>query len=197
VPIYGHRLLAAHLAEYEGPRLAAWRADPAGEPERDWDDVRITPPTRSVTTRQSLTVGDRLVDLHPAGPGHTDTDLFLHVPDCQTWIVGDIVEASGPPMYGSGCYPLDLPGQLAELLEQLRDTDVIVPGHGPVVDRGFVAAQLVEVDLLAQQLRAAHLAGDTIAQALADLERWPFPVDGLGLAAQRAFETLDLNEHAG
>jgi glyoxylase-like metal-dependent hydrolase (beta-lactamase superfamily II) len=197
LPIYGHRLLVAHLDEYERPRLAAWRADPAGEPERDWEDVRITPPTHPVATRQSVTVGDRLIDLHPAGPGHTDTDLILHVPDCHTWIVGDIVEASGPPMYGSGCYPLDLPDQLAGLLEQLQDGDVIVPGHGPVVDRAFVAAQLVAVDRLAQQLRAAHRAGDTIAQVLADPERWPFPVDGLGLAAQRAFQALDQNEHGG
>jgi glyoxylase-like metal-dependent hydrolase (beta-lactamase superfamily II) len=195
VPIYGHRLLPAHLEEHEGPRLAAWRANPAGEPERGWDDVRITPPTCLVATKLTLTVGGRLVDLHPADPGHTDTDLFLHVPDSHVWIVGDIVEASGPPMYGSGCYPLDLPGQLAGLLAQLEDGDVIVPGHGTVVDRVFVAAQMIEVDRLAQQLRASYLAGDTVAQALEDPERWPFPVEGLGLAVQRAFQALGQAEH--
>ena len=197
VPIYGHRLLPAHLDDYEGPRLAAWRANPAGEPERDWDDVRITPPTHSVSSKLTLTVGDRLVDLHPAGPGHTDNDLFLHVPDSQAWIVGDIVEASGPPIYGSGCYPLDLPGQLAGLLERLEDGDVIVPGHGPVVDRAFVAAQLTEVSRFAEQLRAAHLAGDTVEQALENPERWPFPVDGLELAVERAFQFLNQNRGSG
>ena len=49
---------------------------------------------------------------HPALPGHTDTDLVVHVPDADTWVVGDVIEASGSPMFGSGCYPLEFPGSL-------------------------------------------------------------------------------------
>jgi glyoxylase-like metal-dependent hydrolase (beta-lactamase superfamily II) len=48
----------------------------------------------------AATVGQRAVNLLPLGPGHTDTDLLVHVPDARTWIVGDVVEASGPPVYG-------------------------------------------------------------------------------------------------
>ena len=131
VPIYGHHRLPAHLDQYERPRLAAWHHDPDGEPERDWHDVRITPPTCLVAASRTLTVGERPVDLHPLGAGHTDTDLVLHVPDSRAWIVGDVVEASGPPMYGSGRFPLGLPRQLAGLLDELEDGDVVVPGHGP------------------------------------------------------------------
>ncbi len=191
VPIYGHHRLPAHLDQYERPRLAAWHHDPDGEPERDWHDVRITPPTCLVAASRTLTVGERPVDLHPLGAGHTDTDLVLHVPDSRAWIVGDVVEASGPPMYGSGCFPLGLPRQLAVLLDELEDGDVVVPGHGPLVDRGFVASQLTEVEQLAQQLRLAHRAGDTVEQALADQGRWPFPVDGLELAIHRGYLALD------
>lgn len=131
IPIIGHQLLPAHLDRYERPRLAAWRADPSGEPDRDWEQVRITPPTRLVNSTVTLQVGTRVVELWPMGPGHTDTDLIVQVADAHTWIVGDVVEASGPPMYGSGCYPLELPRQLEELLAEVTENDVIVPDTDP------------------------------------------------------------------
>lgn len=191
VAIIGHHRLPAHLDRYERPRLAAWRAGGGEEPARDWEEVQITPPTQLVGARQPLQIGHRTVDLQPLSPGHTDTDLVVQVPDACSWIVGDVVEASGPPMYGSGCFPLQHPDQLGSLLAQLRDDDVIVPGHGPLVDRAFVEDQLAEVVRLAEQLRLAHRAGETVEQALADNARWPFPVDGLGLAVRRAYKFLD------
>lgn len=191
VPIIGHHRLPAHLDEYERPRLAAWHSGSGNEPDRDWHALRITPPTQLVHARQLLQIGDRSVELQPLGAGHTDTDLVVHVADARCWIVGDVVEASGPPMYGSGCFPLQHPDQLGALLAQLDDEDVVVPGHGPVVDRAFVEAQRADVVRLAEQLRAAHRSGTTVEQALADPTRWPFPVDMLELAVRRAFAQLD------
>lgn len=191
VPVYGHRLLPTHLDQYERPRLAAWRAGTGGEPDRGWQDLRVTGPTHLVATRQPLQVGDRTVELYPLGRGHTDTDLVVHVPDAHAWIVGDVVEASGPPMYGSGCFPLELPHQLAFLLGEIQTTDVVVPGHGPVVDWTFIESQHAEVERLAQQIRLAKLRGDTVEQALANQDHWPFPVQGLELALQRGYLALD------
>ena len=191
VTIVGHHRLPAHLDQYERPRVAAWRAGSGEEPARDWETLEITPPTRLVETRRPLQVGRRTVELQPLGPGHTDTDLVLHVPDARCWIVGDVVEASGPPMYGSGCFPLQHPDQLDALLAQLGDDDVVVAGHGPTVDRAFVEAQRADVVRFAEQLRAAHHSGQTVEQALADPTRWPFPVDMLELAVRRAFAVLD------
>ena len=159
VPVYGHHRLPAHLDEHERPRLGAWWAGTGGEPDRDWADVRVTPPTHLVASPRVVHVGGRPVRLHPLGRGHTDTDLVVHVPDADVWIVGDVVETAGPPVYGSGCFPLDLPHQLAELLALLAPGDVVVPGHGPVVDRDAVRAQHAEVEELARQVRAAHRAG--------------------------------------
>ena len=190
VPVYAHHLLPAHLDRYERPRLLAWQEGTGGEPERDWADLQITPPTRLVASTELLHVGGRSVQLHALGPGHTDTDLVVHVPDARAWIVGDVVEASGPPMYGSGCFPLDLPDQLAFLLDQVGQVDVVVPGHGPVVNRDFVRAQHAEVEDLAQQIREAQRRGDTVEQALSDQDRWPFPVQALELAVQRGYLAL-------
>ena len=191
VAIYGHHLLPAHLDQYERPRLAAWRAQSAHEPPRDWHDVVLTPPTHLVASRGFLQLRDRVVELIPLGPGHTDTDLVIRVCGADIWIVGDIVEASGPPMYGSGCYPLELPGTLRRLLDEIGASSQVVPGHGPVVDRDFALAQLADVTAMAAHLRAAHDSGATVQEALASQATWPFPVDGLQLAVSRAFAALD------
>jgi hypothetical protein len=97
-------------------------------------------------------------------------------------------------MYGSGCFPLDLPHQLALLLDEVREGDVVVPGHGPVVDRAFLEAQHAEVARLAEQIRLARRRGDTAAEALTQQGDWPFPVEGLRLAVDRGYPALDAGD---
>lgn len=189
--IHGHAGIAAHFERYEGPRLAAWRADPTREPGRRWHDVRLVPPTHPVERMTRLDVGGRIVELRPQPPAHTDTDLVLFVPDAGTWIVGDLVEESGPPMYGSGSYPLDWPGVLEGLVAGMRAGDVVVPGHGQVVDRAFVARQAAGLAEIARRFREAHDAGRSTAEALAAHAEWPVPIDGLGGAVERAYAALD------
>jgi glyoxylase-like metal-dependent hydrolase (beta-lactamase superfamily II) len=191
VPIYGHHLLPAHLDQYEGPRLEAWRSGRGNELTRDWDDVVITPPTHLVRTRQQYRLGARRLELIPLSPGHTDTDLVVHVPDADTWVVGDVIEASGPPMFGSGCYPLEFPGSLRQLLSEISPADTIVPGHGPLVDRSFAFAQLTDITDLAARLRALHRSKATQHQALTAIQAVPSPrVNGLELAVARAYSSL-------
>lgn len=195
VPIYGHHLLPAHLDAYERPRLAAWQNGSGNEPARDWEQVVITPPTHLVAARQPLQLGDRSVELVPLGRGHTDNDLVVRVTDAHTWIVGDVVEASGPPMFGSGCFPLDLPGTLESLLEEIEPADVIIPGHGPPVGRDFVVDQVADLAAMATRLRALHASGATVEECLATQDGWPFPVDGLELAVTRGFTSLGSGDH--
>jgi len=52
--IHGHAGIAAHFERYEGPRLAAWRADHTREPGRRWHDVRLVAPTHPVSQATSL-----------------------------------------------------------------------------------------------------------------------------------------------
>lgn len=157
--IYGHHRVPAHLAEHEGPRLAAWRTDPAAQPQHAWADVEIVAPDVLLQEPVTLDVGGRTVRLVPLAPGHTDTDVVVHVPDAATWIVGDVVEESGPPMYGSGSFPFGWPDVLDALAAQMGDGDVVVPGHGAVVDRAFVRAQARTLRQVADGVRAGVLAG--------------------------------------
>ncbi|WP_164520371.1 MBL fold metallo-hydrolase [Specibacter cremeus] len=152
--IYGHRDIVRHWRDYEGPRLAAWRRDPTWEPDKAWGDVILTAPTDLIDDALDVDLGSRTVHLVALPPGHTDTDVVVHIQDAGVWVVGDVVEESGPPMFGSGCFPALWPRQLDHLLGLLGDGDIVLPGHGRPVDKSFVATQRREVAALAR----AHIA---------------------------------------
>ncbi len=64
---------------------------------------------------------------------------------------GDLVEEGAPPSFGDA-FPLDWPATLGQLLDASGEGQV-VPGHGEVVDRDFVAAQLADIAFLAEMAR--------------------------------------------
>lgn len=118
----------AHLEAYERPLLDDLIARGV-EPVDDWRDVVITPPDVLIDDQATLDVGDRGVDLLHLGRGHTDNDLVISVPDARAWLVGDLVEESGPPMYGSGSFPLEWPTTVGRLLRRITADAIVVPGH--------------------------------------------------------------------
>ncbi|GAA1515352.1 MBL fold metallo-hydrolase [Agromyces terreus] len=189
--IHGHAAIGEHFAAYEGPRLAAWRADRSREPDRRWDRVVLTPPTHPVDRATGLDLGGRTAELRPQPAAHTDTDLVLLLPAERVWIVGDLVEESGPPMYGSGSYPLARPVVLERLLDEMRPGDLVVPGHGAVVGPDFVARQAGDLRLIAERLIVAHGAGLEEGAALAAHDDWPFDIAALVGAVERAYAALD------
>jgi glyoxylase-like metal-dependent hydrolase (beta-lactamase superfamily II) len=174
--IYGHHLIPRHFREHEGPRLAAVQADPSLESDKRWADVMLTPPGSLIETRRTVTPGGRTIELIPLDPGHTDTDLAVLVPDCRVWLLGDIIEQSGPPMFGSGSFPLAWPDVLAGLLRAIEPGDIVVPGHGTVVDREFVVRQQAALQTVADTIRSSHAAGTSVDDLAADHELfalWP------------------------
>lgn len=197
IPIYGHVRVPAHLEVYEAPMLADWLVR-GEEPVEEWTAVRITEPTVLVGQELRLVVGDRVVDLLHLGRGHTDNDLVLQVPDAAAWLVGDLVEESGPPMYGSGCFPLEWPGTCADLADLLAAADVVVPGHGSPVSRAFVQAQQAQLAAVADLVAELHAAGVPEDQAReAGAGRWALPPEGLGPAIREAYATLGPPSLAG
>lgn len=190
VPIYGHERVPAHLDAYERPMLAAWVAG-GEEPVEEWAEVVITPPTVLVGDHHRLVVGDRVVELLHLGRGHTDNDIVLHVPDASAWLVGDLVEESGPPMYGSGCFPLEWPGTCAALAGRLTADDVVVPGHGRPVDRVFVVEQQGALADVASRISDLYAAGVPVGEARRAGGAWPLEQDGLDLAVEAGYAALE------
>ncbi len=191
VPIYGHSLVPRHLAEHEAATLAEWVATGNG-PVEGLEEVRITPPDRLVGDMSQLDLGDRAVHMLHLGRGHTDGDLVLQVPDAACWVVGDLLEESGPPAYGSDSFPMEWPDTLATLLNRTGDDATLVPGHGRAVGRPFAERQHADVRVVAELITELHVAGVDVSDALgAGDGRWPFPANGLADAVRLGYQALD------
>ncbi|WP_406286879.1 MBL fold metallo-hydrolase [Embleya sp. NBC_00896] len=137
--VWGHAALPAYLERYAD-------AGRASGIEHGFDvdlmnAARIVPPTRLVPTGDAVTVdlGGREVVLYAPGRGHTDNDLVVHVPDCGVLIAGDMVEESGPPLFGSDAFAAEWSDSLGRV--RALDASVWLPGHGAVVDEDFVVRQ--------------------------------------------------------
>ena len=196
-PIYGHERVPAHLVEYEEPMLADWISRGV-EPVADWREVIITPPTHLIGEGTMLDLGGRAAELVHLGRGHTDNDLLVHLPDAATWLVGDLLEESGPPMYGSGCFPLDWPETIGTLRERLVENAVLVPGHGAAVGPAFAASQQAELQDVANLIREMQASGVPADLALAEGgDRWPYPPDQLASAVSQGYLQLGSSGSSG
>ncbi|GAA0317015.1 MBL fold metallo-hydrolase [Actinoallomurus spadix] len=182
-PRWGHASLPRYLAETARPMLA--REFP-GWAEKVETDLLLAP-DRLVTGRAELDLGDRVAELRYFGPGHTDGDLVVWVPDARCAFTGDLIEQSGPPSYGADSFPLEWPATLTALLETVDG--VLVPGHGAPVDHAFAARQRAEIDLVARRVRETHAEGLDVEEALA-AGGWPYPAETLREAVRRGHDHL-------
>jgi glyoxylase-like metal-dependent hydrolase (beta-lactamase superfamily II) len=189
-PIYGHELVPAHLDAYERPMLAELIA--AGEePAGEWREVVITPPAVLVAGAMTLDLGGTVAELLYLGRGHTDNDLLVHLPASGVWLTGDLVEESGPPVYGPDSFPLDWPATMGRLQAALSEGDLLVPGHGAVVGPAFAAAQREQLTAVAALITELHAAGVPADRAVAQGGgRWPFPAGGLAEAVRNGYGQL-------
>ncbi|MFD5395517.1 MBL fold metallo-hydrolase [Streptomyces sp. NPDC127097] len=105
----------------------------------------LVAPHHHVHDQLTVELGDRQVLLANVGPGHTAHDLAVLVPgrggSPEIVFCGDLVEESGEPQAGPDALPQRWPGALDRLLALGGEDARYVPGHGAVVDAGFVRAQ--------------------------------------------------------
>ncbi|HYJ69118.1 MAG TPA: MBL fold metallo-hydrolase [Nocardioidaceae bacterium] len=189
VPIVAHEAVSVAW-EADAERIHARYADAADDPLRE--EVLATEavaPTETFSSVWAVDLGDRLVELVHPGRGHTDGDIVIRVPDADVVYAGDLVESSAPPMYGTDSFPLDWPDTLDMVIGLLTSDSVVVPGHGPSVDRDFVQQQRGEVVDIAEQIRVLATTGVSVDDALAR-GTWPYPSDHLANAVRRGYASL-------
>jgi glyoxylase-like metal-dependent hydrolase (beta-lactamase superfamily II) len=127
------------------------------------------PPLPDATAPAELDLGGRSVDLLDLGPGHTDHDLVVHVPDAGVVFAGDLVEQGAPPDFGDAVvarWPTTVTALLA------LGPRVVVPGHGDPTGPAEVAEQRDRLVQIAA-LHAAVARGELVPAA-AD-RRSPYP----------------------
>lgn len=186
-PIWGHeRCVQALRLRGEAMRREAQEACP--ELAEGLAEVVITPPTQSFSQSQTLTPNGRTVELRYLGRGHTDNDIVVFVPDAGVLFAGDLVEESGPPVFDDA-FPLEWPDTAAALLAMAQGP--VVPGHGEVVDRAFVAAQQRDLAEVARLAVERHHAGMSVQMAAA--RGGPFPRPVLESAFARVWPGLELS----
>jgi len=196
VPVHAHEAAAAALPGALAAVRAEVAASPADTPHRtELLDSLADPllPDHTFSSVAVLDVGDRAVELVHPGRGHTAGDLVVVVPDADVLLAGDLVESSdrdtATPGLGPDSFPLEWPLTLDFVLQLLGPATVVVPGHGPTVDRDFVLEQRADLGVVAETARDLAGRGVPVDDALA-AAAWPFPVEHLAHAVRRAYEQL-------
>ncbi|HEX4702634.1 MAG TPA: MBL fold metallo-hydrolase [Pseudonocardiaceae bacterium] len=136
-------------------------------------------PSKLFRDRVELSVGGRRVVLAYFGPGHTDNDIVVQVPDAGVVFAGDLIEQGAPPAFADA-FPAAWPTAVDGILG-LAPT-VVLPGHGEPVDVEFVTAQRAELALMAQLCVDVVTDRRTLADATL---RSPYPADVLHTAVER------------
>jgi glyoxylase-like metal-dependent hydrolase (beta-lactamase superfamily II) len=155
VEIWSHqgcRDVLAREGQFQQEFAAGWFRESGRNADADAvGDVDLALPDHLFASSAELDLGGRQVHLRHPGRGHTDHDVVVDVPDAGVTIVGDLVEEGSPPSF-EHAYPLDWPVTLTGLLPLLHPA--VVPGHGDVVDPGFVAEQRDDLAAVADAARA-------------------------------------------
>lgn len=102
----------------------------------DFASVAHTPAKRAFESTHELVVGGRPIHLYELGPAHTQGDLIVHVPDAGVIFAGDLLFIGVTPVMWAG--PLDNWLRGLDLIENL-EADILVPGHGPLIDSSGVS----------------------------------------------------------
>ncbi|MFD7261828.1 MBL fold metallo-hydrolase [Streptomyces sp. NPDC059874] len=140
--VYGAVGLAAVLSTGREQLRASAVRHGLAETEAAEAVEQLVLPRHPVSGEWTLDLGGVQVLLANVGPGHTGHDLAVFVPgEDEVVFCGDLVEESGDPQAGRDAIPAQWPAALDRLLSLGGDDALYVPGHGAVVDAGFVRAQ--------------------------------------------------------
>ncbi|MDJ0769730.1 MAG: MBL fold metallo-hydrolase [Ilumatobacter sp.] len=134
--------------------------------EFEFDGIELRLPNRTFEGRLDLDVGGRLVELIEVGPAHTAGDTIAVVPDAGVVYTGDILFIGGTPIVWAG--PLSNWIAACDLMLGM-DVEVVVPGHGPVTDKGGVSDVRDYLAYVDTEATARHAAGMDAFDAARDI----------------------------
>ena len=144
---YDHAFGLAAFADvpriaHESVRFRLSSAEAAAEARRlGLDPQELGQPSVEIAVATAFDLGDRRVEIVHLGPGHTEGDLLVVVPDADVVFAGDLLESAGPPSFGPDSVPDEWPATLDGLIGLMTATTLAVPGHGEPVGREFVFEQ--------------------------------------------------------
>ena len=101
------------------------------------DEVTVTPPNMVFEKNMEVYAGEYFLKLIHFGRGHTDGDLFIHLPALKAVIAGDLIFNGQFPYMGDGYVE-----EWIEALQFMEDSDIelVIPGHGDVGGKPIIIA---------------------------------------------------------
>jgi glyoxylase-like metal-dependent hydrolase (beta-lactamase superfamily II) len=178
-PIWGHVNCARYLVERnEERRKQLITHDPAMADE--FEEVRLTPPDHTFARRATIDLGDRVVRMRHLGPGHTDNDVVVDVPDARVVFSGDLMVADAMPGFGDA-FPVAWAGVLKRLAGEIW-TGTVVPGHGGALAPSDVRERREQMAELVRLGRAVTRGAISETDAV---RRSPFTRSATGTALAR------------
>ena len=124
-------------------------------------------PKKTYKDKLTLGTGKNRVDLYYFGAGHTNGDTFIVFPALRVLQTGDIFAWKDAPLYdrNNGGSGVQQPKTLAKLVATVKDIDIVIPGHSPLMKLSDVQEyQRYTAELLAQT-EAAIKAGKSAEDA--------------------------------
>lgn len=119
----------------------------------DFRDIRITAPAEGFSHSKVIHVGGTEIILMEVGPGHTDGDAIVHVPQEGVVYSGDILFRGATPVMWTG--PVR---NIVKALRMLLDLGprIIVPGHGALAARSDVISLINYWEFIQTELRPRY-----------------------------------------
>jgi glyoxylase-like metal-dependent hydrolase (beta-lactamase superfamily II) len=166
--IVSHRRLKEKM---EGNLLTTWAPGnlekmlddiKVNRPERAWlfEGLRIVLPTETFEDRYAVDG----VEMTYLG-GHTDCSSVVYVPEDRVLFAGDLMFAETFPWAGD---PTADPDVWIEAYKTIlgMDVETIVPGHGPLCDKGEFEVQLAWFEAVRDEMKGLIAEGASVDEAV-------------------------------
>jgi cyclase len=128
--------------------------------------LKVTAP--ALTTDDSFEMTDgRTIRVFSPGPGHTEGDLVLYLPDSKILFAGDLFFNGSLPNT-QDAKVLQWMNTITELLK--IDAEKVVPGHGAVGGKSDLRRFLAYFEELKAKIEPAVVRGDPLEQVLRDVQ---------------------------
>lgn len=121
-------------------------------------------PTRALKSNvETIQLGKIRIVLHHFGPGHTDNDVLVHLPEQNVMHCGDLLFNNTWPYFdtGSGATSAGWINSCKKAIELCNADTVLVAGHGELGDVEALRRQVALFEDLAPKASAAVKAGQS------------------------------------
>jgi len=132
----------------------------------DLSNIKVVLPSRTFDRELTVRVGSKEVRLLELGPAHTRGDVVAYVPADRTVFTGDILFVGGHPVIWAG--PVDNWIRACDKIVEW-DVETVVPGHGPITDKGGARALKHYLEYVRDESRKRFHAGMGFEEAARDI----------------------------